>query len=332
MPTAMRPSCSTFTTPAAVDAAAVRSILPSTTHDPQGQIMEQQAADVLLATRTALSQASALAVQYSFSILGAVILLVVGWTLAGFVSRWAYEGLSRIHGIDETLARFFTNVIRYALLILVFITVLGQFGVQTASIIAALGAAGLAIGLALQGTLQNIAAGIMLLVLRPFRVGEYIETSSVAGTVREIGLFATELRTGDGLYRLAPNSTLWNTPITNFSREPTRQNDLKISISREDDLDLAMETLMDLAKGNPRVLPSPAPSVFIDSLGDSTISVTLRYWAKTGDWWQVSRDMVKRVKLAFDDKDDPAALRDDSNSAAGKRSNGTAAAEKPTRQ
>lgn len=294
--------------------------------------MEQQAADVLLATRTALSQASALAVQYSFSILGAVILLVVGWTLAGFVSRWAYEGLSRIHGIDETLARFFTNVIRYALLILVFITVLGQFGVQTASIIAALGAAGLAIGLALQGTLQNIAAGIMLLILRPFRVGEYIETSSVAGTVREIGLFATELRTGDGLYRLAPNSTLWNTPITNFSREPTRQNDLKVSISREDDLDLAMETLMGIAKGNPRVLPSPAPSVFIDSLGDSTISVTLRYWAKTGDWWQVSRDMVKRVKLAFDEKDDPAALRDDSNSAPGKRSNGTATAEKPTRQ
>ncbi|AJC78649.1 small-conductance mechanosensitive channel [Rhizobium etli bv. phaseoli str. IE4803] len=294
--------------------------------------MEQHAADVLLTTRTALSQASALAVQYSFSILGAVILLVVGWTLAGFVSRWAYEGLSRIHGIDETLARFFTNVIRYALLILVFITVLGQFGVQTASIIAALGAAGLAIGLALQGTLQNIAAGIMLLILRPFRVGEYIETSSVAGTVREIGLFATELRTGDGLYRLAPNSTLWNTPITNFSREPTRQNDLKVSISREDDLDLAMESLMGIAEDNPRVLPSPAPSVFIDSLGDSTISVTLRYWAKTGDWWQVSRDMVKRVKLAFDEKDDSAALRDDANSAPGKRSNGTAPAEKRTRQ
>ena len=290
--------------------------------------MEQQAHDVLLATRTALSQASALAVHYSFSILGAVILLIVGWTLAGFISRWAYEGLSRIHGIDETLARFFTNVVRYALLVLVFITVLGQFGVQTASIIAALGAAGLAIGLALQGTLQNIAAGIMLLVLRPFRVGEYIETSSVAGTVREIGLFATELRTGDGLYRLAPNSTLWNTPITNFSREPTRQNDLKINISREDDLDLAMETLMGIAKRNPKVLPSPAPSVFIDSLGDSTISVTLRYWAKTGDWWQVSRDMVMRVKLAFDEKDDS----DVSNSAPGKSSKGTVAAGKPTRQ
>ncbi|OWV89692.1 mechanosensitive ion channel protein [Rhizobium sp. N122] len=287
--------------------------------------MEQQAADVLLATQTALSQASALAVQYSFSVLGAVILLVLGWALAGFASRWAYEGLSRVRGIDETLARFFTNVLRYALLILVFITVLGQFGVQTASIIAALGAAGLAIGLALQGTLQNIAAGIMLLILRPFRVGEYIETSSVAGTVREIGLFATELRTADGLYRLAPNSTLWNTPITNFSREATRRNELKIKV--ESDIDQAMETLMGLAKADSRVLTSPEPSVFIDSLGDGPIFVTLRYWAKTGDWWAVSRDMTKRVKFAFDENNPTEVPA--SNAAPAKTSNGRAAAEKP---
>ncbi|OHV20578.1 mechanosensitive ion channel [Rhizobium sp. RMa-01] len=286
--------------------------------------MQQQAADVLLATQTALSQASALAVQYSFSVLGAVILLVLGWALAGFASRWAYEGLSRVHGIDETLARFFTNVLRYALLILVFITVLGQFGVQTASIIAALGAAGLAIGLALQGTLQNIAAGIMLLILRPFRVGEYIETSSVAGTVREIGLFATELRTADGLYRLAPNSTLWNTPITNFSREATRRNELKVKV--EDDIDQAMQTLMGLAKADPRVLRSPEPSVFIDSPGDGPIFVTLRYWTKTGDWWTVSRDMAKRVKLAFDENNPTVVPA--SNAVPAKASNGRAAAEK----
>ncbi|WP_049733890.1 mechanosensitive ion channel family protein [Rhizobium ecuadorense] len=287
--------------------------------------MQQQAADVLLATQTALSQASALAVQYSFSVLGAVILLVLGWALAGFASRWAYEGLSRVHGIDETLARFFTNVLRYALLILVFITVLGQFGVQTASIIAALGAAGLAIGLALQGTLQNIAAGIMLLILRPFRVGEYIETSSVTGTVREIGLFATELRTADGLYRLAPNSTLWNTPITNFSREATRRNELKVKV--EDDIDQAMQTLMSLAKADPRVLTSPEPCVFIDSPGDGPIFVTLRYWAKTGDWWTVSRDMAKRVKLAFDENNPTVVPA--SNAVPAKASNGRAAAEKP---
>lgn len=262
--------------------------------------MEQQATDLIIATRSALDQASALAVQYSFSILGAIILLIVGWVTASLISRWAYEGISRVRGIDETLARFFTNVVHYALLMLVFITVLGQFGVQTASIIATLGAAGLAIGLALQGTLQNIAAGIMLLVLRPFRVGEYIETSSVSGTVLEIGLFATELRTADGLYRLAPNSTLWNTPITNYSRQPTRQNDVKINITHQEDLDLAMETLMKLATADKRVLKTPAPSVFIDSLSDSAVSVTLRYWASTGDWWGLSRDMIKRVKLAFD--------------------------------
>ena len=262
--------------------------------------MEQQATDLIIATRSALDQASALAVQYSFSILGAIILLIVGWVAASLISRWAYEGISRVRGIDETLARFFTNVVRYALLVLVFVTVLAQFGVQTASIIATLGAAGLAVGLALQGTLQNIAAGIMLLVLRPLRVGEYIETSSVSGTVLEIGLFATELRTGDGLYRLAPNSTLWNTPITNYSRQPTRQNEVKINVTHQEDLDLVMETLMKLAIADKRVLKTPAPSVFIDSLSDSAVSVTLRYWASTGDWWSLSRDMIKRVKLAFD--------------------------------
>ncbi|PKA40661.1 mechanosensitive ion channel [Rhizobium sullae] len=261
----------------------------------------EQATDVIAATRTALNEASALAVQYSFSILGAIILLIGGWLMARFVSRWAYEGMSRVRGIDETLVRFFTNVLRYALLILVFVTVLAQFGVQTASIIAALGAAGLAIGLALQGTLQNIAAGIMLLILRPFRVGEYIETSSVSGTVREIGLFATEFKTGDGLYRLAPNSILWNTPITNYSREPTRQNELKISLAYEDDADVAMERLLGFAKADPRVLKTPAPAVFIDSMSGATIGLTLRYWAKTGDWWGVSRDMIKRAKLAIDE-------------------------------
>lgn len=260
----------------------------------------EQATDAIVATRTALSQASALAVQYSFAILGAIILLVGGWILAGLLSRWAFEGISRVRGIDQTLARFFANVLRYALLILVFVTVLGQFGVQTASIIAALGAAGLAIGLALQGTLQNIAAGIMLLILRPFVVGECIETSTVSGTVLEIGLFATELKTIDGLYRMAPNSTLWNTPITNYSREPTRRDELKVALAYDEDIDVAMERLVGFAKADQRVLETPTPAVYIDSINGTTISLTLRYWTKTGDWWSVSRDMVKRLKLAID--------------------------------
>lgn len=264
--------------------------------------MEQQATDAIEATRTALNQASALAVQYSFSILGALILLVLGWLLAGLVSRWAFEGISRVRGIDETLARFFANVLHYALLILVFITVLGQFGVQTASIIAALGAAGLAIGLALQGTLQNIAAGIMLLILRPFRVGEYIATGSVAGTVREIGLFATEFRTADGLYLLAPNSTLWNTPITNYSREKTRKNDLTISVRATDDIDLAVKTLTGIAEADSRVENAPQPKAFIDSVAGDKITLTLRYWAKTVEWDDARRDILARVRTSFDEK------------------------------
>ncbi len=263
--------------------------------------VEKQATEFIAATQTALDQASALAVQYSFSVVGAIILLVVGWILARLLSRWAYQGISRVRGIDETLARFFTHALYYGLLILVFITVLGQFGVQTASIIATLGAAGLAIGLALQGTLQNIAAGIMLLVLRPFRVGEYIETGSVTGTVREIGLFATELRTADGLYRLAPNSTLWNTPITNYSREATRRHELSVEVAQAD-LDRAMETLIGLASADPNVEQAPVPQVFVKKIGGS-IEVTLQYWVKTGAWVTTTREMLLRAKAALATKE-----------------------------
>jgi len=260
--------------------------------------VEKQATDFIAATQTALDQASALAVQYAFSVAGAIILLIVGWILARVLSRWAYQGISRVRGIDETLARFFTHALYYGLLILVFITVLGQFGVQTASIIATLGAAGLAVGLALQGTLQNIAAGIMLLILRPFRVGEYIETGTVSGTVQEIGLFATELRTTEGLYRLAPNSTLWNTPITNYSREPTRKHALSITVP-QGELDGAMETLLELAHADPNVERMPAPQVFIEKIGGS-IEVTLQYWVKTGAWNATTRDMLLSAKKALE--------------------------------
>jgi len=261
--------------------------------------MEQQATDIIVASRAALTQASALAVQYSFSILGALLLLVLGWFLSRLMHSWALSGLSHVRGIDMTLAHFFANILRYAVLILVFVTVLGQFGVQTASIIAALGAAGLAIGLALQGTLQNIAAGIMLLVLRPFRVGEYIETKDVTGTVTEVGLFATELRTSDGLYRLAPNSTLWNTPVTNYSRERTRKHDLQVTVPDNKNIDDEIDRLMDIAREDPTIESVPAPQVFVDSLGDSSATLTLRYWVSTPQWFKTTRDMNRRVRIAF---------------------------------
>lgn len=265
--------------------------------------MEQQGMDIITASQAALRQASALAVQYSFSIIGALLLLIVGWIAAMLLQRWAFEGLSRIRGIDETLARFSSGAVRYVVLILVLVMVLGQFGVQTASILAALGAAGLAVGLALQGTLQNIAAGIMLLVLRPFRVGEYIETAAVSGTVIEIGLFATELKTSDGLYRLAPNSTLWNVPITNFSRFPSRRHELSVTVPKGESLAETQELLMQLARSDSRVLLDPKPVTFIDAATADSATVKLRYWVRSENWFAATRDMIKAMRLAFEERD-----------------------------
>ena len=264
--------------------------------------MNIDAAGMLTTAEAALVEAGQLAVAYSFSIVGAIILLIAGYVVAGVAERWAYAGLGKFRGFDETLRRFFSKAARYAVLILVGITVLAQFGVQTASIIAALGAAGLAIGLALQGTLQNIAAGIMLLVLKPFRVGEYVEAGDVAGTIEEIGLFATQVKRIDGLFILAPNSELWNTPVTNYTRNPLRRYDLTIGIGYGDDIDLAQETLAGLAEGDARVLEDPAPATFVIELGDSAVGITLRYWTATPDWWQTRIDLTKAAKQAFDQK------------------------------
>jgi small conductance mechanosensitive channel len=261
--------------------------------------MDNQTDNILVATRTAFTQLAALAVHYSFSIIGALVLLIGGWMLAGLISRWAYRGLSSIHGVDETLARFFESVLHYGLLILVFVMVLGQFGVQTTSIVAALGAAGLAIGLALQGTLQNIAAGIMLLILRPLRVGEYIETGNIQGVVTEIGLFATEMRTADGLYLMAPNSSLWNTPITNHSREPSRRQELSLGIANDVDAKAVKQTILDTVNEDQRVEKRPAARVFSSDLTAEKTVLIIQYWAKTAEWTETRYDIIDHVKDAL---------------------------------
>ena len=263
--------------------------------------LQTRTASMVDAGQAALRQAGQLTVIYSFSILGAVILLVAGYILAGFVERWIYAGLGRFRGFDETLRKFFSRTARYAMLILVGVTVLAQFGVQTASIIAALGAIGLAIGLALQGTLQNIAAGIMLLALRPFRVGESIDAGNIAGTIQEIGLFATELKTYDGIYVLAPNSQLWNTPVKNFSRNPVRMAEIVIGIAYGDDISLGQKVMSDVIEADGRALADPAPIVFVDTFGDSSVNLKARYWASSKDWWASKLDITKAMKLAIEE-------------------------------
>ena len=177
---------------------------------------------------------------------------------------------------------------------------LAEFGVQTTSIIAVLGAAGLAIGLALQGTLQNIAAGIMLLVLRPFRVGEYIDAGGVSGTVDAINLFTTDMTTYDGIYRSVPNAELWNRNILNYSRNPTRRLDIPVGIAYEDDVEQALDLLLSHLSQDPRVMPDPEPQVLVTGLGDSSVDLTLRCWTSRTDFWPLRFELNKKVKLWLD--------------------------------
>jgi small conductance mechanosensitive channel len=280
--------------------------------------MEPQNLDFIVATRAAITQAGALLVQYSFSIVGALVLLLIGWMASRYLHRWALFGMRRIRGFDVTLAHFLANVLRYVILILVMVTVLGQFGVQTASMIAAMGAAGLAIGLALQGTLQNIAAGIMLLILRPFRVGESIETKDVNGAVQEIGLFATELRTGDGLFQLVPNALLWNTPVKNFSRLATRRYDLSVVLPADSDIRKAESTLLAIAERDKRVNNKPAPVTQVSDINKDTVTLKLETWINTSDYGPTSRALGKSAKIAFEKVQEAAVTTATANGEDGK--------------
>ena len=180
---------------------------------------------------TFVTQLSAWAALALPNFVSAILLLAIGWWIAGRAERGIAQLLDKTSRIDPTLRSVISSLVRYSILVLVAVAVLGQLGIQTTSILAALGAIGLAIGLAMQGTLSNIAAGMMLLWLRPFRVGDYVDTGNVAGTVKEVGLFASILHTWDGIFLFVPNSQLWNTKITNFSRLPTRLVDLKFGVA-----------------------------------------------------------------------------------------------------
>ena len=231
---------------------------------------------------------------------GALVLLIVGWWFAGRAEQATSRLLGRQDRIDVMLGGVLSSLVRYGILILVAVAVLGQLGFQTTSILAVLGTAGLAIGLAMQGTLSNIAAGMMLLWLRPFRVGDYIDTGSAAGTVKVVGLFATELHSWDGVYQFVPNSELWNKRIVNYTRLPTRLVDLKFGVSYEDDLAKGQEVLLAVARADARAQAEPEPQVFVDALGDSAVVLRLRVWTANADYWPLFRALTERGKLALE--------------------------------
>lgn len=251
-------------------------------------------------TRELIENVIAIGVEYGVDIAGAIVLLVVGWTVAGWIRRVIRRTLDSVPVLDETLKPFIANLVRYAVLIFVLIAVLNQFGVQTTSIIAVLAATGLAIGLALQGMLANIASGVMLLFLRPFNVGEYVEAGGIAGTVAEIGLFNTEIKSSAGPGLVVPNSKIWDGPITNFSRNPTRRFDIAVGIGYDDDIDGAMALLKGLLTGDDRVLDDPEPLVVVQELGDSAVIINLRAWTRSGDYgatvWDLNKEIITELQ------------------------------------
>ena len=251
-------------------------------------------------TRELTENVIAIGVEYGVDIAGAIVLLVVGWTVAGWIRRVIRRTLDSVPVLDETLKPFIANLVRYAVLIFVLIAVLNQFGVQTTSIIAVLAATGLAIGLALQGMLANVASGVMLLFLRPFNVGEYVEAGGIAGTVTEIGLFNTEIKTSAGPGLVVPNSKIWDGPITNFSRNPTRRFDIAVGIGYDDDIDGAMALLKGLLTGDDRVLDDPEPLVVVQELGDSAVIINLRAWTRSGDYgatvWDLNKEIITELQ------------------------------------
>ena len=237
---------------------------------------------------------------YGLELIAALVILVFGWWLAGRVQKLILRALDRLPRMDATLKPFLSSLARYAIIAITLVAVLARLGVQTTSIIAVLGAAGLAIGLALQGTLQNIAAGIMLLLLRPFKVEDYIDAGGISGTVDEIGLFTTDMTTFDGVYRSVPNASLWNTSILNYSRLPTRRMDVPVGIAYEDDVERAMALLLDHLKQDSRILNDPEPQVLVTNLGESSVDLSLRCWADRSNFWTLKFELNKNAKLWLD--------------------------------
>ena len=242
----------------------------------------------------------AITIEYGVDIVGAIVLLVVGWTVAGWARRGIRHALERVPRMDETLKPFLAKLVWYVIMAFVLVAVLSQFGVQTTSVIAILGAAGLAIGLALQGTLANVASGVMLLFLRPFNIGDYVDAGGIAGTVVEIGLFNTEIKTSKGLCLIVPNKIIWESPITNFSRNPTRRFDITVGISYGDDVNGATDLLMGLLTGDERILDDPEPLAVVEGLGDSAVIINLRAWTRAEDFWAAIWDLKKAIKVEFE--------------------------------
>ncbi|EAZ91607.1 mechanosensitive ion channel family protein [Crocosphaera chwakensis] len=240
------------------------------------------------------------AVTFGIQLLSAIVILIIGIQVAKFARKIAEKALKKTQ-VDVTIVNFLGNVVYVIVIALVTIVVLGQIGVKTASLIAILGSAGIAVGLALQGSLSNIASGIMLVIFRPFRVGDYIEGGGTAGIVKEIQIFNTILTSPDNRRIFVPNSKFFESSITNYSAEDSRRIDLVFGIGYDDDIKQAKQLLLDILAEDSRILSDPAPTVGLLELADSSVNFAVRPWVKQADFWDVYFSLQETVKQRFDE-------------------------------
>jgi small conductance mechanosensitive channel len=236
---------------------------------------------------------------WGINIVMALVIFIVGRWVVNILNGVIQKLMKRAN-MDEILISFLSSIIRSVLLLFVVVAALDQLGVDTTSFIALLGAAGLAIGLSLQGSLQNFASGVMLIVFRPFKKGDFVDVAGTAGVVSEIGIFTTTMTTPDNKLIIVPNGAIYGGTITNFSAKDTRRVDMVFGIGYGDDIHKAKQLLNDIIAADERVLADPAPTIALGELGDSSVNFLVRPWVNSGDYWAVMWDTNEKVKDTFD--------------------------------
>lgn len=240
-----------------------------------------------------------LAMTYGPKLILAILVLLIGLWIIGRVTRVVSRGMER-GNTEPTLSRFLTSLVSVGLKALLLISVASMIGIETTSFIAILGAAGLAIGLALQGSLANFAGGVLVLMFKPYRVGDFVEAQGVGGTVTEIQIFNTIINTADNKRIIVPNGAISNGIITNYSSESTRRVDFVFGIGYGDDIEQARKVIASLIAADERAFSDPEPQIVVGNLGESSVDLTVRVWANAADYWGLKFDLTEQVKLAFD--------------------------------
>lgn len=240
----------------------------------------------------------AIAITWGSRLLAALAILFIGW----MVGKWVHRRFEHMQHLDMTLRNFLGGFFKYTIIAVSVVTVIGLFGIPMASLLAVLGAAGLAIGLALQGTLSNVASGVMILILRPFNVGDYIAFGSESGSVKTLGLFGCELATADNVYLYAPNSKIWGNEIKNYSRLGFRRQDINVGIGYNDNIDKALAVINGVLEQDARILKEDGkkPEITVDALADFSVNLIVRFWSKSSDMWALHGQITKAIKEQLD--------------------------------